>query len=140
MIGARLKEERNRLGLTQEKFGSTAEAKPRTVGDWERGLSSPTSAQLAQLAEIGVDVTYVITGQRLSEALQHNIELMMKVTAEATQQGGASELTMKAIQTARQMARHETLSSINGNLEKMPDDDVRLVAQLVEKIVASTAK
>ena len=33
-----------------------------TVINWEKGLSSPTAVQLAALAEVGLDVLYVVTG------------------------------------------------------------------------------
>lgn len=64
MIGDRLKEERERLGLTQPGFAEVAGAKKRTLIDWEKGVSSPTAVQLAALVAIGVDVLYVVTGQR----------------------------------------------------------------------------
>ena len=64
MIGVRLKEERERLGLTQPAFAEIAGAKKRTLIDWEQGVSSPTSVQLAALSSAGVDAAYVITGNR----------------------------------------------------------------------------
>lgn len=64
MIGSRLKEERERLGITQPSFAEAADAKKRTLIDWEKGASSPTAQQLGSLAKIGVDVLYVVTGQR----------------------------------------------------------------------------
>ena len=64
VINERLKEERERLNLTQPAFAEAAGAKKRTLIDWEKGVSSPTGVQLAALAGIGVDVSYVLTGQR----------------------------------------------------------------------------
>ena len=64
MIGNRLKEERERLGITQPLFAEAADAKKRTLIDWEKGVSSPTALQLSSLAMVGVDVLYVVTGQR----------------------------------------------------------------------------
>ncbi|WP_130357176.1 helix-turn-helix domain-containing protein [Pigmentiphaga kullae] len=61
-IGARLKAERERLGLTQPAFADAAGAKKRTLIDWEKGVSSPTAVQLSALATLGVDVLYVLTG------------------------------------------------------------------------------
>lgn len=62
MIGERLKSERTRLGLTQPALADIADAAKRTVIDWEKGVSTPTAAQLAALATAGVDVLYVVTG------------------------------------------------------------------------------
>ena len=68
MLGDRLKEERERLGLTQPEFSEAAGAKKRTLIDWEKGVSSPTAVQLSALAAIGLDVLYVVTGQRAGGA------------------------------------------------------------------------
>lgn len=68
MLQNRLKEERERLGLTQEAFSAVAGAKRRTLVDWEKGVSSPTAAQMSLLSEVGVDVYYVLTGQRVGLA------------------------------------------------------------------------
>ena len=62
MIGERLKQERERLGYTQENFAAAAGAKRRTLVDWEKSVSSPTAVQLAELSKIGVNVNYVVTG------------------------------------------------------------------------------
>ena len=64
MIGERLKEERERLGFNQPAFAELAGAKKRTLIDWEKGVSSPTALQLAALMENGVDVPYVLMGER----------------------------------------------------------------------------
>ena len=68
VIGDRLKEERERLGLTQPAFAEIAGAKKRTLIDWEKGVSSPTAVQLSALAAEGVDVLYILTGQRSTTA------------------------------------------------------------------------
>lgn len=68
MLGNRLREERDRVGMTQPVFAEAAGAKKRTLIDWEKGVSSPTATQLEALAEIGVDVLYVLTGRRAPAA------------------------------------------------------------------------
>lgn len=64
MIGARLKEERNRLKLTQPQFAEAAGAAKRTLIEWEKGETSPSAVQLSALRGVGVDVLYVLTGER----------------------------------------------------------------------------
>ena len=68
MLGNRLREERDRVGMTQPVFAEAAGAKKRTLIDWEKGVSSPTATQLEALAAIGVDVLYVLTGRRAPAA------------------------------------------------------------------------
>lgn len=67
MIGERIKEERDRLGLNQPDFAEIAGAKKRTLIEWEKGSTSPTAVQLSALYAAGVDTHYILTGQRSSD-------------------------------------------------------------------------
>lgn len=68
-IHGRLREERNRLGFSQEKFATIAGVTRRPYVAWEAGETAPTAIQLAALANVGVDVLYVITGECSETAL-----------------------------------------------------------------------
>lgn len=63
-VANRLKSERERLGLNQPQFAELASVGKTTVINWEKGASSPNAVQLSALASAGVDVLYVVTGQR----------------------------------------------------------------------------
>lgn len=63
-IGERLKEERERLGLNQTDFAALAGASKNTQYNYEKGGRSPDSIYLAAAAAQGVDILYVVTGQR----------------------------------------------------------------------------
>lgn len=63
-IGARLREERERLGLSQPRFAAIAGTTKQTLFSWETGKTAPDAFQIAALANAGVDVLYVLTGQR----------------------------------------------------------------------------
>ncbi|MCX7208076.1 MAG: helix-turn-helix transcriptional regulator [Proteobacteria bacterium] len=69
MIEERLKDERKRLGFNQEEFAAFAGVTRRPYADWEAGKTSPTALQLSALAAIGVDVMYIITGQRQGQGI-----------------------------------------------------------------------
>jgi transcriptional regulator with XRE-family HTH domain len=69
MINLRLKEERERLNLSQTAFGELANSAKRTVIDWEKGVSSPNAVQMSALAAAGADVLYILTGQRMAGAV-----------------------------------------------------------------------
>lgn len=58
----RLKEERERLGYSQEAFARLVGASRKSQIRWEQGESCPDAAALATWAEIGLDVLYVISG------------------------------------------------------------------------------
>ena len=63
-VADRFKSERERLALTQPRVAELTGVGKTTVINWEKALSSPTAVQLSALAEVGLYVLYVITGQR----------------------------------------------------------------------------
>ena len=63
-IGERLKEERKRLGLNQTQFADVAGVQISAQTNYETGKRSPDAAYLTALAAAGVDILYVLTGQR----------------------------------------------------------------------------
>ena len=64
----RLKEERERLGHSQTAFAALAGASKHAQINWEKGAASPNAAALAAWADAGLDVLYVVTGQRTGGA------------------------------------------------------------------------
>jgi transcriptional regulator with XRE-family HTH domain len=68
-MGVRLREERERLELSQQQMAALAEFKLRTYQDWERGIAAVSSEFLALAAPRGLDVFYVLTGERMSSKL-----------------------------------------------------------------------
>lgn len=60
----RLVEERKRLGLSQSAFGEAGGVQKRAQINYESGDRYPDAAYLQCLASIGVDVLYVLTGER----------------------------------------------------------------------------
>lgn len=63
-IGQRLKEERIRLKLSQSALGTFGGVETNAQGNYENGIRSPRAEYLSRISEAGVDVAYVITGQR----------------------------------------------------------------------------
>ena len=68
-IGDRLKEERERLRMTQESFSVAGGAGKRAYIRYEQGERLPDAGFLAALSASGVDVLYVLTGRRSATAL-----------------------------------------------------------------------
>ena len=62
--GERIKEERERLGYNQTDFAALAGASKHSQINWEKGASFPNSMTLKAWADKGLDVLYVVTGQR----------------------------------------------------------------------------
>ena len=67
-IGKRLREERERLGLSQPAFAAVAGTTKQTLFSWETGKTAPDGFQLEALATAGADVLYILTGQRAGGA------------------------------------------------------------------------
>ncbi len=63
-IFEKIKEERVRLGFTQDQFAEAIGATRRSVINWECGDAQPSVAVLAKMALQGLDARYVITGRR----------------------------------------------------------------------------
>lgn len=63
-IGSRLREERERLGLSQAQLAKIAGTATRTQVAWEQGEQTPNAVYLAVVSQHGMDVQYVVTGQR----------------------------------------------------------------------------
>lgn len=81
-IGERLKEEREAMGKTQSDFAEIAAAAGvpgatrQSQAKYEKGLASPSAAYLSAIALRGVDVHYVLTGER------DRAQTVSKLTAE----------------------------------------------------------
>lgn len=69
-IGERLREERERLGLSQSEMALLAKdlgakgATRQSQALYEKGEQSPSAAYIAAISTSGADVLYILTGQR----------------------------------------------------------------------------
>ncbi|RKU01957.1 transcriptional regulator [Burkholderia sp. Nafp2/4-1b] len=61
-IGSRLREERLRIGLSQEEFAAVGGVLRRAQSNYESDERSPDARYLTAVAELGVDVLYVLRG------------------------------------------------------------------------------
>ena len=60
----RLKEERQRLSMTQEEFGAAAGVRRATQYLYERAERTPSVEYLARITSVGADLSYLISGVR----------------------------------------------------------------------------
>ena len=63
-IAARLKKARETLGLSQQALAEHCGVTARSQRNYESGERLPDAAYLAELLALGVDLAYVLTGQR----------------------------------------------------------------------------
>lgn len=71
----RLRQERKRLGLTQEAFGRLGGVSKTAQSLFESGRNRPGSEFLQALYENGVDVCFIFTGKR-HQSVQYDWELI----------------------------------------------------------------
>jgi len=79
----RLKNERLRLGLGQSDVADATDVSLKTVQRWEKEIAIP-SDKLSLLANLGVDVQYVVIGQRSSVALPLDEIFMLEKIRQAS--------------------------------------------------------
>lgn len=60
---SRLKQERHRLGMTQAEFAALGGVQAQAQLHYEKGSRRPNTDYLYAIAEAGVDLHYLITGQ-----------------------------------------------------------------------------
>lgn len=67
-LGARLREEREARGLSQEAFGAIGGVTKKSQINYEKNERSPDATYLTAIAAAGADVLYILTGQRMGVA------------------------------------------------------------------------
>lgn len=67
-LGVRLKEERQRLGLSQRELAALGGVKRLSQGHYESGFRFPAADYLFRLSKVGIEVLYVLTGARANSA------------------------------------------------------------------------
>lgn len=69
IFGDRLRQERTRLGLTQEAFAAIGGVKKLAQINYEQGKTLPDAGYMVALAGMGVDISYVMLGVPASNSL-----------------------------------------------------------------------
>lgn len=96
-IGKRLKEERERLGLSQTQLGDIANKGKTTVISWERGSAFPNADFLQIAASYGMDILYVVTGQKHENIATTNYELAFLRNCRAFKDNTGRQMALNAL-------------------------------------------
>ena len=124
-IGERLRGERARLGLSQVVFSDACGVNRSTLATWEKGEQSPTAAVLSLMAGLGVDVLYVVTGERAplgSGALSQEERQLVAIY----KKGDA--LARQALESVAAMAARSGAPSSGGNTVNIGGDVGQAIA------------
>lgn len=126
-LGARLRQERQRLGFTQEDFAVTGGVKRGAQVAYEQDKRSPDGAYLQAMATLGVDVQFVVTGVRSSQALSveeeqvlmgfRNLDLMGKARVLGVIEGAAPKESPRTVMTIKGNVGHQIHGDVHGTIQ-----------------------
>lgn len=77
-FGERLKEERERLGLSQPVLGSIGGVTKLSQLKYETGSVFPKANYLIEIAKVGVDVAYLLFGERAHTTINDEELLLLQ--------------------------------------------------------------
>ena len=114
-FGERLRDERKRLSLSQEDFGAIYGVSRKTQHEYEKDLSSPSGRQLEQIAKVGADVRYIVTGWR-DELTSDEKELieMYRAASLASKAKALTALTTAGGESAQQTSAGGPQQNVSG--------------------------
>lgn len=111
-FGERLKEERERIGLSQVKLGVVGGVTKLSQLKYENNTNFPKADYLIEIAKIGVDVNYILFGTRKSSTLTDEEALLLATFRSAPpvirqfMLGGGINSTMKIKGDANKQKNH----------------------------------
>lgn len=130
-FGTRIREERKRLGLTQQQFADGLELSRSSVALYETDRTVPDLAFALRAKENGIDAWYIMTGERGREAAAHLFDwvLLADIVSRIRSLAAIEQLaltTEKEMAIARLLYKH---CSTRGLVDQdIVDDAVRMAA------------
>lgn len=102
-LGERLKEVRGNLGLSQTDFAAIGGVQKRAQINYEQDQRAPDAGYLKAIADHGVDVRYIVTGERMTPEeteLERRLRLVRKATHAAVAISGLTKEQQSSVQAA----------------------------------------
>lgn len=75
-----MREVRQALNMSQTEFGAAGGVLKNAQSAYETDKRSPDAIYLARIAELGVDVNYVVTGKQLSDSEHQLLYAVSRLT------------------------------------------------------------
>lgn len=96
--GERLKEERSRLGWTQQQMADAADVSKKSQTNYEVGHREPDASYLAAIGAAGADVLYILTGTvtEASSAVERALIAKFRAAPPVLQQAALAMLDVAA--------------------------------------------
>ncbi len=89
-----MRDERKRTSLSQRAFAERGGVTEKTQVLYEKGERAPDAVYLAQIAAVGVDVLYILTGKRNTSELSGDEEVLVAGYRSLDPKGRAGVLGM----------------------------------------------
>ncbi|MEN4246318.1 helix-turn-helix domain-containing protein [Serratia marcescens] len=96
-IGFRIREERERMGLSQTEFAALADHSRSAQAGYERDEKVPGGNYLSALAKAGCDVLYILTGNRTPISMNEISMEELKLIENYRAMDDAARLNIQAV-------------------------------------------
>ena len=129
MFANRLREERQRLGLSQSAIAEVAGVTKMSQINYEKGIRCPDSQYLVKIASIGADVLYILTDKRENKEVLFGDKERLQLAIEAVEEGlDAIQKKLPANKKAELIVAAYDLITEPGNAGEKVVKLIRLVA------------
>jgi transcriptional regulator with XRE-family HTH domain len=146
-IGERLREERNRLRLSQSALGAIGGVETNAQGNYESGTRSPRATYLEKIASAGIDINYVVTGYRTPD--QSDVRPTKAYACDVADPTLGEHLTKVTHQLHRNLhgiieALYQMTLLVDSRLDTRQGDDIRMALDTIkteaESLAAATVR
>ena len=127
LVSARLKEERKRLGLSQEAGAKALGISLASLSTYERSKVTPPVSVLIPYAKLGADIQYIITGERSSARLPDTEQLLISSfrSAPAPVQAGIMAMLQVSLPSNKE-AKSKVRQQFLGKVGQVVDGKVKI--------------
>lgn len=134
-VGERLRQERQRLVLSQEELGALGGVRKQAQLNYEKGERAPDTTYLLAVAEAGVDVGYVLTGNR-TQAGALSLEAARAAAGQAYRAAQAlgGDLPVEKFEKLFVSLCDTTAAREEAQAALTPEPEVKGVHKIVQKI------
>ncbi|MDW5417461.1 helix-turn-helix domain-containing protein [Iodobacter sp. CM08] len=113
LVSARLREERKRLGLSQEVAAKALGVSVGSLYTYEKSRANPPVSVLLPFSDLGADVQYIVTGVRSSANLPDTEQKLISAFRAAPEPVQAGILAMLQVVPAADEATSEKTQDVN---------------------------
>lgn len=145
-LGERLKEVRGELGLSQTAFAAIGGVQKRAQINYEQDERAPDAAYLKAIADHGVDVRYIVTGERMTPEqieLERRLRMVRKATAATVSIPGLTTQQQASVQAAIFAAELSSLAddeqALMGDYRRCNKPQQELIRQTAANFVAANS-